>query len=85
MTYQSYFSLFHIATQGQPGGLCCLVYSSFHNSIMPSKLKLTFQLAPDKHLKLACLNLSAFKLLESIDKNTIISEYDSSCQEKGID
>jgi hypothetical protein len=56
---------------------------------MPSKLNLTPKLSPDKHqvnsLKLACLNLSAYKLLASINKNTIISEYDASCQEKGND
>jgi hypothetical protein len=47
------------------------------------------KLATDKHqvnsLKLACLNLSAFKLSDSFDKNANISEYDASCQEKGID
>ncbi len=88
MTYQSYIILFCIATPGQPCSLCCLVYSSIHDSIMPSKLKLTSKLAPDScqvnSLKSAFVGLSASKLSEFIDKNTIISEYNASCQEKGI-
>jgi len=56
---------------------------------MPSKLKLTSRIAPDVNkvntLKEACsLNSTGSKLSDQIDKNAIISEYNVSCQKRGI-
>ena len=89
MTYQSYIFILCIALLGQPESLlCCLVYSSIHDSIMPSKKSLTSNLAPDARgvqlLQEACLNSSGPKLCDPIDKNAIISEYNASCQKRGI-
>ncbi len=88
MTYQSCITLFCIPISGQPGSLGCLVYSSIHDSIMPSKMKLTLKLAPDAHqvnsLKAAFLNSSRSKLSNPINKNAIISKYNVSCQQHGI-
>ena len=78
-----------IALLGQPESLlCCSVYSSIHDSIMPSKKSLTSNLAPDARgvqlLQEACLNSSGPKLFDPINKNAIISEYNASCQKRGI-
>ena len=55
---------------------------------MPNKLKLTSSIAPDANqvstLKAACLNLTGPKLSDQINKNAIISEYNVSCQKRGI-
>ncbi len=87
MTYQSYIFILRIAFSGQSESLGCLVYSSIHDSIMPSK-KLTSKLAPNARqvnsLKEACLNSSSSKLSDPIDKNAIIAEYNVSCQKQGI-
>jgi len=54
---------------------------------MPSKKSITSKLAPDARkvhsLKEACLNSSGPKLSDHIDKNTIIAEYNASCQKCG--
>ena len=88
MTQQKLYYLFRIATLGQPEQLGCSVYSSIHDSIMPSKLKFTSRIAPDVNqvntLKMACLNSTSQKLSDKIDKNAIISEYNVSCQKCGI-
>jgi hypothetical protein len=81
-------TLFRIAVSGRIVSLGLLVYSSVHDSIMPIKQKLTSKLAPVAHqvnsLKEACLKSSGSKLSHPIDKNAIISDYDVSCQERGI-
>ena len=88
MTQQKLYYLFRIATLGQPEQLGCSVYSSIHDSIMPSKLKLTSRIAPDTNkvntLKAICLNSTGSKLSDQIDKNAIISEYNTSCQKREI-
>ena len=78
MTQQKLYNLFRIATSGQPEQFGCSVYSSIHDSIMPSKLKLTSRIAPDANqvntLKATYLNSTGPKLSDQIDKNAIISE-----------
>ena len=87
-TQQKLYYLLRIATSGPPEQLGCSVYSSIHDSIMPSKLKLTSRIAPDTNqvstLKAACLNSAGPKLSDQIDKNVIISMYNVSCQKRGI-
>jgi hypothetical protein len=82
-----YYFILRIAFSGQPDSFGHLVYSSVHDSIMPSK-ELTSKLAPDaRHvhsLKEACLNSSGPKLSKPIDKNSVIAEYDASCVKRGI-
>ena len=55
---------------------------------MPSKSKFTLKLAPDAQqvssLRAACLNSIGCKLSDPIEKNSIISKYDASCQKRGI-
>jgi hypothetical protein len=72
------YFLFRIATSGQPEQFGCSVYSSIHDSIMPSKLKLTSRIAPDANqvntLKATYLNSTGLKLSDQIDKNAVISE-----------
>ena len=72
-TQQKLYYLLRIATSGPPEQLGCSVYSSIHDSIMPSKLKLTSRIAPDTNqvstLKAACLNSAGPKLSDQIDKN----------------
>jgi hypothetical protein len=55
---------------------------------MPSKLKLTLKIAPTMQqvntLKMTCFDSTGPTLSDPIDKNTIISEYNISCQKCGI-
>ena len=55
---------------------------------MPSKLKLTSKIAPNAQqvntLMVACFDSTGPKLSDPIDKNAIISEYNVSCQKRGI-
>jgi hypothetical protein len=82
------YYLFRIAKSGQPEQLGRLVYSSIHDSVMPSKLKLTSKIVPTAQqvntLKVTCFDLTGPKLSDPIDKNAIISEYNVSCQKRGI-
>ncbi len=84
----SCITLFCIAVSGRTVSLGLLVYSLIHDSIMPSKQKLTSKLAPVAHqvnsLKEACLKLSGSKLSHPINKNAIIFNYNVSCQERGM-
>ena len=78
------FRIHHIL--GQPCSFGRSVYQSVHNSIMPSKRKVTSIVAPsaseNNSLREECLRSSDF-LNKSINKNLIISKYNEDCHKLG--
>jgi hypothetical protein len=79
------FCIHHIL--GQPCSFGRSVYQSVHNSVMPSKRKVTLILAPSSgeniSLREECLRSSDLILNKSINKNSIISKYNEDCHKLG--
>jgi hypothetical protein len=89
MTYEV-ISLFYFcnAILGQPCSLGYLVYNQIHDSIKATtKSKVTSNSIPNmrecKILRTACQNASDPKLLQQIDKNAIINNFDKNCTKTG--
>jgi hypothetical protein len=83
-----FYYYFAFAILGQPCSFGCLVYRLVHNSIMPSKLKVTLNSAASKNINKVLQKPHVFStdsiLSKPINKNSILSKYDEELKKLGF-